>query len=167
MKKQAPRATLPVCLLIAAVATGCGGVQIRPKPFHCSEHTQKVMAEQLGWSPGEIFVLALDDRWDWRAEPVLRPGEVVGRVPENIPWAQRQKTPPGTQFWGQLYVDSESGHGNEPAEVIVKYERVKLPGQEERPVCLVARSFRVYALEKDGSVKASNSGGATVRDVYP
>lgn len=125
------------------------------------------MAEQLGWSPGEIFVLALDDRCDWRSELVLRPGEVVGRVPENIPRAQRKKTPPGTQFWGQLYVDTQSGHGNEPAEIIVKYERVKLPGQEERPVCLVARSFRVYALEKDGSVKASNSGGATVRDTYP
>jgi hypothetical protein len=167
MNKQVPTVTLHVCLLIAAVAAGCGGVQVRPEPFDCPKPTQKVMAEQLGWSSGDLFVLALDDRWDWRAEPVLRPGEVVGRVPENIPWAQRKKTPPGTQFWGQLYVDSESGNGDEPAEVIVKYERVKVPGQEERPVCLVARSFRVYALEKDGSAKASNSGGASVRNTYP
>jgi hypothetical protein len=55
----------------------------------------------------------------------------------------------------------------EPAALLVKYERAKLPGKEEVPVCIIARSGRVYSVDKDGATKAANSGEATVTWFYP
>jgi tRNA A-37 threonylcarbamoyl transferase component Bud32 len=159
--------TLP---LLAAFLAGCPGVQVRPEPFECPEQVQKVMFEKLGWDRNFDFHVALDDRFDVTEDPVLHPGEVVGLATAfAASSAERKKVPTGTQFRGRLYVspDHHGGRADEPGNVIVKYDRVKLPGQDELPVCLIAISRRVYSLEKDGGAKAANSADANVVTSYP
>ena len=172
-EKQAPSAAVCKTLaFFAAVASGCTGIPIRPEPFDCPERTQKVMS-QLGWEPGEFFVIALDDRFDRDSDEVIfRPGaEVVALVPEDgLTRGQEKKAPPGTKFWGRVYVDpqdEQAKNAGHSAAVVVKYERAKLPGKEEVPVCIIGRSLHVYSLDKDGAAKATNSGEAWVRTYYP
>jgi hypothetical protein len=131
------------------------------------------MLQELGWEELDSYEVALDDRWDKHVKGgvVFRPGaEIVSVVPERglIP-GQRKKAPPGTKFWGRVYVDPQDESAvrrGEPAALLVKYERAKLPGQEEVPVCAVGRSTKVYKVEKDGATRATNSGGARVYLVY-
>ena len=171
-EKQPPSAA--VCKTLAflvAVAAGCTGAPIRPEPFECPERTQKVMLQQ-GWEPGDRFSVQLDDRFERDSRQVFRPGaEVVGIVPESgITRETRQKAPPGTKFWGRVYVDPQDETAKlrgEPAALLVKYERAKLPGKDEAPVCIIGRSGRVYSVDKDGATKAANSGEAEVTTRYP
>jgi hypothetical protein len=152
---------------------GCTGLPVRPEPFTCPERVQDIMLDELGWEEHDYFTVALDDRWDDRVKGgvVFRPGaEIVSVVPETgLDDEQRKKAPPGTKFWGRVYVDPQDrvalGRG-EPAALLVKYERAKLPGQEEVPVCAVGRSAKAYTVEKDGATRASNWGAARVFVVY-
>jgi serine/threonine protein kinase len=168
--KQPPSAAVCRTLaFLAAVAAGCTGVPIRPEPYQCPARTQKVM-EQMGWEAGERFTVALDDRFERDSRAVFRPGaEVVGIVTDTFAH-DRKLAPPGTKFWGRVYVDPQDetakGRG-EPAALLVKYERAKLPGKEEFPVCIIARSGAVYSVDKDGATKAANSGEARVTPFYP
>jgi eukaryotic-like serine/threonine-protein kinase len=173
--------TLP---FLAAVAAGCTGLPVRPAPFECPERVQRIMLQELGWEHGDVLEVALDDRWDRNVKGgvVFRPGaEIVSVVPEDhwkqvgrIRWKGIEgkmvlKAPAGTKFWGRVYVDPQdvvAGHRGEPAALLVKYERAKLPGQEEVPVCAVGRSDKAYKVEKDGATRASNGGGAVVYLVY-
>jgi hypothetical protein len=130
------------------------------------------MSEQ-GWQAGYRFAVALDDRFDRDSDEVIfRPGaEVVAIVPDTgLDREQRQKAPPGTKLWGRVYVDPQDetakGRG-QPAALLVKYERAKLPGKEEFPVCIIGRSGRVYSVDKDGAATAANSGEARVTWFYP
>jgi hypothetical protein len=131
------------------------------------------MLEQQGWHDGYSFFLGLDDRFERDSRGVFRPGaEVVGLVPQTgIGSEQREKgPPPGTRFWGRVYVDPQDDWAKrkgEPAALLVKYERMKLPGQEEVPVCLIGRSPKVYTVDKDGATQAANSGEAEVVTRYP
>ncbi len=120
--------------------------------------------------------IASPSRWmtaliaDSRA--VFRPGaEIVAIVPDTgLTREQRQKAPPGTKLWGRVYVDPQDetakGRG-QPAALLVKYERAKLPGKDEVPVCIIARSGKVYSVDKDGATAAANSGEARVTPFYP
>jgi predicted Ser/Thr protein kinase len=172
-EKQPPSAAVCKTLaFLAAVAAGCTGAPIRPEPFECPARTEKVMRDQLGWEAGYRFAVALDDRFERDSRAVFRPGaEVVALVPDTglIP-GQRQKAPPGTKLWGRVYVDPQDetakGRG-EPAAVLVKYERAKLPGKEEVPVCVIGRSGAAYSMDKDGATTAGNSGEAEVTTSYP
>jgi len=172
-EKQPPSAAVCRTLaFLAAVAAGCTGVPIRPEPFECPERTRKVMSAQ-GWEAGYRFQVALDDRFDRDSDEVIfRPGaEVVALVPDTgLTREQRQKAPPGTKLWGRVYVDPQdegAKMANDPAAVLVKYERAKLPGKEEIPVCIIGRSRAVYSMDKDGVTKAANSGEVTVTPFYP
>ena len=172
-EKQPPSAAVCKTLtFLAAAAAGCTGVPIRPEPFECPERTQKVMSGQLGWEDGDRFLLALDDRWDRDSDIIFRPGaEVVGIVPESrLDRITRKKAPPGTQFWGRVYVDPQSEKAKQwgwPAMRLVKYERAKLPGQEEVPVCVIGQTLKVFTMDKDGATKAANSGFVDVTSSYP
>jgi predicted Ser/Thr protein kinase len=172
-EKQPPSAVACRTLaFFAAVAAGCTGVPIRPEPFECPERTQRVMLDQLGWEYEESFSIQLDDRFERDSEAVFRPGaEVVGITPESgITPHTRQKAPPGTRYWGRVYVDPQDETAKlrgEPAALLVKYDRAKLPGKEEVPVCIIARSAKVYSLDKDGAATAANSGSASVTTIYP
>jgi eukaryotic-like serine/threonine-protein kinase len=172
-EKQPPSAVVCRTLaFLAAVAAGCTGAPIRPEPFECPERTQKVMLEQ-GWEAGYRFTVALDDRFDQDSDEVIfRPGaEVVAIVPDTgLDREQRQKAPPGTKLWGRVYVDPQdktARRRSEPAALLVKYERAKLPGKEEFPVCIIARSAKAYTMDKDGATKAANGGEARVTPFYP
>lgn len=172
-EKQPPSASVCRTLaFFAAVAAGCTGAPIRPEPFECPERTQRVMLEQ-GWEAGYRFGVALDDRFDRDSDEVIfRPGaEVVALVPDTgISREQRQKVPPGTKLWGRVYVDPQdktAKRRGEPAALLVKYERAKLPGKDEFPVCIVARSAKAYTMDKDGATTAANSGEAEVTPFYP
>jgi serine/threonine protein kinase len=171
-EKQPPSAAVCKTLaFFAAVAAGCTGIPIRPEPFECPERTRKVMSAQ-GWEAGYSFSVALDDRFERDSRAVFRPGgEVVAIVPETgLDREQRQKAPPGTKLWGRVYVDPQDETAKlrgEPAALLVKYERAKLPGKEEVPVCIIGRSGAVYSIDKDGATTAGNSGSATVQWFYP
>jgi hypothetical protein len=175
-EKKPPSAALCKTLsFLVAVAAGCTGVPIRPEPFKCPERARAVMEEQHGWTSGYWFELSLDDRFEWASEEViLRPGaEVVGLVPPGLVRSdeQEKKGPPtGTRFWGRVYVDpqdEEAQFKNEPAALLVKYERMKLPGQEEVPVCIIARSPKVFEVAKDGAARFVNAGEGRVTAFYP
>jgi serine/threonine protein kinase len=172
--KQSPSAAeCGTLAFLAAVAAGCTGLPVRPEPFECPERTQKVMRDQLGWElEYDGFTIALDDRFERDSRAVFRPGaEVVGLTPESgLNRTTRQKAPPGTKFWGRVYVDPQDETAKatgQPAALLVKYERAKLPGKEEVPVCIIARSGAVYSVDKDGATTAENSGLATPTSSYP
>jgi hypothetical protein len=124
-----------------------------------------------GWEAGERLTVALDDRFERDSRQVFRPGaEVVGIVPDTGLFHDEKLAPPGTKFWGRVYVDPQDETAKlrgQPAALLVKYERAKLPGKEEVPVCIIARSGRVYSVDKDGATKAANSGEARVTWFYP
>jgi hypothetical protein len=131
------------------------------------------MRDQLGWEAGYRFTIALDDRFDPDSDEVIfRPGaEVVALVPDTgLDREQRKKAPPGTKLWGRVYVDPQDemakGRG-EPAAILVKYERAKLPGREEVPVCVIGRGAKAYTMDKDGATKAANNGEARATPFYP
>jgi serine/threonine-protein kinase len=114
--------------------------------------------EELHWRGQERFSIVLDDRHDTYADIWLRPGDtIVGVVPKGIdPTTPQMKlAPPGTQFLGgKVYVWPEKTASGRPGRVVVKYERVKLPRQDEVPVCFVVD---VGAPElKDGAARTSN-----------
>ncbi|CAM4139737.1 non-specific serine/threonine protein kinase [Corallococcus exiguus] len=48
--------------LVAALAAGCPGAQIRPEAFTCPAGAQEAMREQLHWEDGDIFSLTIDER---------------------------------------------------------------------------------------------------------
>lgn len=172
-EKQPPSAAVCRTLaFFAAVAAGCTGAPIRPEPFECPERTQRVMSDQLGWEGGYRFAIQLDDRFERDSRAVFRPGaEIVSIVPDTgISREQRQKAPPGTKLWGRVYVDPQDEDAKlrgEPAALLVKYERAKLPGKDEAPVCIIGRSSKAYSVDKDGATKAANSGEASVTTRYP
>ncbi|RKG69698.1 serine/threonine protein kinase [Corallococcus sp. CA054B] len=153
--------------LVAALAAGCPGAQIRPESFTCPAGAEQAMRENLRWTDGDRFTLVLDDRhaefdYAW----FTAGAEVVGIVPKGMnDDYQRQVAPPGTRFYGKAYYLSDKmGRADGPA-LVVRYDRVRLPGQDEQPVCFVvegtAKEF------KDGKVKGFNRNSGRVVHRWP
>lgn len=130
---------LPLCAVLAA---GCPGVQVRPEPFDCPAGTRETMREKLGWEDGDEIVLVLDDRHKQDEMLWFSAGaEVVGVVSEGYGEGNGPKAPAGTQFYGgKVYLIPEKNERKLYPRVVVKYERVKVPGKDEVPVCFVASS---------------------------
>jgi eukaryotic-like serine/threonine-protein kinase len=125
------------------------------------------MREQLHWDYGDRFTLQLDDRQALFEDVWFTAGaEVVGVVPKGANNERQQALAPrGTHFYGKAYYLSDKmGRADGPA-LVVRYDRVKLPGQEEYPICFVvwakAEAF------KDGRVKAWNRMVGTVVHRWP
>ncbi|ADO68685.1 serine/threonine protein kinase [Stigmatella aurantiaca] len=154
--------------LVAALAAGCPSSQIRPESFTCPAGAERAMVNELHWRRFDRFVLTLDDRHDRNGKTWFTPGsEVVGVVPkaEGLDRRQYEVAPPGTRFYGKAYYLSDKmGRADGPA-LVVRYDRVKLPGQDERPICFVVES-RSYGF-KDGRVQASNENEGRVVDRWP
>ncbi|GMU02572.1 hypothetical protein KH5H1_66920 [Corallococcus caeni] len=153
--------------LVAALAAGCPGAQIRPESFTCPAGAEEAMRDQLHWRDGDFFSLILDDRQANFDNVWFTAGaEVVGVVPKGITDdRQLALAPVGTRFYGKAYYLSDKmGRVDGPA-LVVRYDRVKLPGQEEYPICAVVENEAVAF--KDGRVKGSNRGAATVVDRWP
>jgi serine/threonine-protein kinase len=152
----------------AAIALGCTGVPVKPEPFTCPEGAQRAMRQQLRWRESERFSLVADDRHDQWGEVWLRPGDtIVGVVPPGVRMPrQREVAPPGTRFLGgKVYVDPKKTESGRPAQIIVKYDRVKLPGQDELPACFVVET---EALElKDGAARTPNGTSGKSVDYWP
>jgi serine/threonine protein kinase len=144
--------------LAAALAMGCPGVQIRPEPFSCPSGAMQAMEAELGWNvDGERFVLDIDDRQGSDEIPWFAAGaDVVGVVPKGTTNPrQLQVAPPGTRFLGgKVYIIPGKTREGDPARVVVKYDRVKVPGKDELPVCFVVDT-PANAL-KDTAVKMPN-----------
>jgi serine/threonine-protein kinase len=153
--------------LAAALAMGCPGVQVRPEPFECPSGAEQAMREQLRWHSGERFLVIIDDRQDPSGQLWFSAGsDVVGVVPKSVDARQREVAPPGTRFLGgKVYLIPEKTSGGNPGRVVVKYDRVKLPGKDELPVCFVveATAFEV----KDTAGKAFNSTTGFPVDRWP
>jgi hypothetical protein len=129
---------LPLCAVLTA---GCPSIQVRPEPFECPAGAERAMREQLRWREGERFEVLIDDRHDREAVLWFQAGaDVVGVVPKlgGSSARQMQLAPEGTRFLrGKIYLIPDRTEEGAPGRVIVKYERVKLPGGDELPVCFV------------------------------
>ncbi|AEI63770.1 serine/threonine protein kinase [Corallococcus macrosporus] len=152
--------------LVAALAAGCPGAQIRPESFSCPDGARQAMEEQLRWEYGEPFTIVMDDRLPADTVWFTAGSEVVGVVPKGISVIrQLEVAPAGTRFYGKAYyLPEKMGSSNGPA-LIVRYDRVKLPGQDEYPICVVAEA-KAYGF-KDGKVKAYNRTGGWVVHHWP
>ena len=152
--------------LAAAVALGCTGAQVRPEPFTCPEGAVATR-KQLRWRESQRISVAMDDRYDPNGEVWLRAGDtVVGVVPENISPSQVPVAPPGTRFFGgKVYVEPKKTESGRPGRVFVKYERVKLPKQDELPVCFIVEDI-AFEL-KDGAAMTGNRTVGHVVDHWP
>ncbi|WP_164016049.1 serine/threonine protein kinase [Pyxidicoccus trucidator] len=153
--------------LVAALAAGCPGAQIRPESFTCPAGAEEAMREQLHWRDGDRFSLQLDDRQAGFEEVWFTAGaEVVGVVPKGVnDDRQAAVAPRGTRFYGKAYYLSDKmGRADGPA-LVIRYDRVKLPGQDEQPICFVHEGTAVAF--KDGRVKAVNRGSGTVVNRWP
>ncbi|RKH37970.1 serine/threonine protein kinase [Corallococcus sp. AB050B] len=153
--------------LAAALMAGCPGAQIRPEAFTCPAGAEEAMRENLHWTDGDSFLLILDDRFG-RTDDVwfTAGGDVVGVVPKGVD-VRRQKAvaPAGTRFYGKAYYLSDKmGRADGPA-LVIRYDRVKLPGQDEQPICFVVQSKAQTF--KDGKVKAYNWNAGEVVDRWP
>ncbi|MFY2560201.1 serine/threonine protein kinase [Corallococcus terminator] len=153
--------------LVAALAAGCPSAQIRPESFTCPAGAKETMRHQLHWKVGDDFGLKLDASEDDDADVWFTPGAaVVSVVPEGLnDDRQAAVAPAGTRFYGKAYYLSDKmGRADGPA-LVIRYDRVKLPGQDEQPICFVVEG-RVYAF-KDGKVKGQNRDGGFVVDRWP
>ncbi|MBZ4331936.1 serine/threonine-protein kinase [Corallococcus sp. AS-1-12] len=143
--------------LVAALAAGCPGSQIRPESFTCPAGAERAMREELHWEVGESFLVIPDDRYTTSDAPWITAGAaVVAVVPKGaVDPRQVQVAPPGTRFHGTAYYLSDKMGRTEGPAVVIRYDRAKLPGQEEQPVCFVveipSKGF------KDGRVKAQQN----------
>ncbi|MDC0714283.1 serine/threonine-protein kinase [Stigmatella sp. ncwal1] len=153
--------------LVAALAAGCPSSQIRPESFTCPAGAALAMEDHLHWETGDRFTLVIDDRHNKEGRVWFTPGsDVVGVVPkDNLYGKQREVAPTGTRFYGKVYYLSDKmGRADGPA-LVVRYDRVKLPGQDEHPICFVVEG-RSYGF-KDGRVEASNYLSGRVVDRWP
>nr|WP_216617779.1 serine/threonine-protein kinase [Corallococcus carmarthensis] len=166
-KKPAAVVECAALSLVAALAAGCPGAQLRPESFTCPAEAEEAMREQLHWSRFDRFSLQLDDRHSPFEDIWFTSGDdVVGIRVENEGYPEMMAlAPAGTRFYGKAYYLSDKmGRVNGPA-LVVRYDRVKLPGQDEYPICFVVES-RAQAF-KDGKVKARNSNTGFVVDRWP
>jgi serine/threonine protein kinase len=147
---------LPLCALLAA---GCPGVQVRPEPFGCPAGTREAMREELGWKESDRFSLRIDDRHTQDEVLWFSAGaEVVGFVSEGYARVNGPKAPPGTRFYGgKVYLIPEKNERKGYPAVVVKYERVKVPGKDEVPVCFVVV---MNALEVKGTAGRTRNGAS-------
>ncbi len=125
------------------------------------------MRDHLRWRLHDRFFLQLDDRQAAFGQVWFTAGaEVVGVVPKgHNDDRQHAVAPTGTRFYGKAYYLSDKmGRADGPA-LVVRYDRVKLPGQDEQPICLVVEGT-VYGF-KDGRVKASNRNVGWVVHRWP
>ncbi|SET36502.1 serine/threonine protein kinase [Stigmatella erecta] len=166
MRKKASATDCAAMSLVAALAAGCPGSQIRAESFVCPAGAARAMEDHLHWETGDRFFLVLDDRHAKSSKVWFTAGaEVVGVVPkDNHDRRQRELAPVGTRFYGKAYYLKKGRFDGEP-EMVVRYDRVKLPGQDEQPICFVVqvRSFGF----KEGRVQANNYNAGGVVDRWP
>ncbi len=124
------------------------------------------MREDLRWKINESFRLTLDNRSGPFDDVWFTAGaDVMGIVPKGVDSRQRAVAPPGTRFYGKAYFLSDRMGRSEGPALVIRYDRVRLPGQDERPVCFVVESpAKSY---EDGRVRAINTGGGYVVDRWP
>ncbi len=143
-------------------------VSVELEPFTCPAGAKQAMRKNLRWTDGDGFSVVLDARHTEVEYVWFTPGEELESVvPERAGRddRQRQVAPPGTRFYGRAYYLSEPLGDQVAPVLIVRYDRVKLPGQEEQPVCFVAvGSVKEF---KDGKVESFNSGRGSVRHRWP
>jgi serine/threonine protein kinase len=159
---SAMRKVVPI---VCSLAAGCTGVPVKPDPFTCPDGAQSAMRE-LHWSDRDRFSLVIDDRHDPESLGIwLRPGdEVVAVVPQDV--RGQPTAPPGTRFLGgKVYVFPDKTGSGEPGRIVVKYERAKLPRQEEVPVCVVVDTTADEL--KDGAGKTSNRDVGKAVNYWP
>ena len=153
--------------LVAALSAGCPGAQIRPESFTCPEGAYEAMREQLHWKQYDNFTVRMDESQPEDVVWFTAGAEVVGVAPKGIARGTRQVevAPVGTRFYGRAYYLSDKmGRSDGPA-LVVRYDRVKLPDQDEYPICFVVEAKA--AAYKDGKVKALNRAGGFVVNRWP
>ncbi|WP_225412991.1 serine/threonine protein kinase [Stigmatella hybrida] len=149
-------------LAVAMATNGCASVRIKAEPFECSPGAVESM-ERLGWEIGEKFVFNLDEQCPARG---LCEFTLGGPVTGVVPNGNQPKAPPGTLFYGRIYVTDEKNGA--PYEIRAIYDHVELPGKAKVPVCVVSGPHGVAKGAKDGTALATSpSNGRTVRSWAP
>lgn len=140
--------TLPVAV---ALSHGCASVPFKAEPLECPPGSVQAMKE-LGWNLGrDKFYVTLDERGPDRGgftftlgAPIISvvPGGATGQV----------KAPPGTLFYGRVYINDE--RKDCPLGVLrIVYDHVEFPGRRKYPVCAVSGLNPIDDL-KDGKASA-------------
>jgi serine/threonine protein kinase len=145
-----------------ATAAGCTSAHLGPEPFECEPGAVQAMEQELGWRMMMPLSMQLDDRGpDDGSLHLYSPGPVVGVVPKSVTPGRQPEAPPGTRFYGRLYITREKTYSGHPGELIGVYTRAKVPGKEEVPVCFVIGGDGVIPVEEfteDGKAKAVTRG---------
>jgi eukaryotic-like serine/threonine-protein kinase len=131
----------------------------------------EAMEKELGWRIGDWFTIKADDRGPDLGYHFYRPGPVVGVVTDRVTNDRNQmrKAPPGTRFFGKVYVVPGKTPGGAPGEVIAVYDRVKLPNRDEVPVCFVVGGDGASAPIREfkgDTAKATSQASGTVVDSW-
>ncbi|MFL5350369.1 MAG: hypothetical protein ACJ8AT_36820 [Hyalangium sp.] len=149
-------------LAVAMATHGCASIVTKAEPFECSSGAVESM-ERLGWEIGQKFDFQLDERCPKYAPCVFKlGGPVTGWVPDDY---NQPKAPPGTLFYGRIYVTEEKNGA--PISLQAIYDHVELPGKGKVPVCIVSGPMRVSVF-KDGTARTGNwSNGYTVTSWGP
>jgi serine/threonine-protein kinase len=120
------------------------------------------MREELRWDvDGERLELVIDDRKGNDEDPWFPAGaDVVGVVPKGVTNPrQLAVAPPGTRFLGgKVYVIPEKTREGRPGRVVVKYDRVKVPGKDELPVCFVVDTTAEAVKDTAGRAQNGTEG---------
>ncbi|XXF80333.1 protein kinase [Myxococcaceae bacterium GXIMD 01537] len=152
--------------LLAALAAGCPGAQVRQGAFTCPADAVRAMREMF-WDDGNDFSITLDERYPRGAMTWFAPGsDVVGVVSTDGGKKQGQRgvAPNGTRFYGRVFL-TDRRHYDDSPQFIVRYDRVKLPGQDVQPICLVVEGG--VRGSEDGRVLGLNANRGTVAYSWP
>jgi len=161
---------------LLAVNAGCPGAQLRPPPpGDCPAEAARAMREH-GLPDGGTFYFTfgadpLSPEWTLP----LKRGRVEAKVLAHPEWGaypSNANLPAGTRLLGELWteVDPEWRGANEG--VYLRFDRVRLPGGAEFPVCLVSGGTPLGIFgarhQPDGTVRGDSEGqGGTVVYRWP
>jgi hypothetical protein len=147
-----------VSLFVALAHPGCASVPLKAERFECPPGAVEAM-EKLDWRVNSIgentIYLLIDERGPSRGNYGFTVGApVTGVVPEELWDTSQSYAPPGTLFYGRIYVTEKTA--SDPLGLLIAiYDHVEIPGKGKFPVCLVSNANPIVEL-RDGIATARN-----------
>ena len=161
---------------LLALNAGCPGAQLRPPPpGDCPAEAAKAMRERALPDGGRFYFTFGADPLSPEWTPPLKRGRVEATVLAHPKWGgdpSNANLPAGTRLLGELWPEIDPTWREEAEGVYVRFDRVRLPGGEEFPVCLVSGAgilgMYVSRTYPDGTVRGESKGhGGTVVYRWP
>jgi len=161
---------------LLAVNAGCPGAQLRPPPpGDCPAEAVKAMREHGVPDGGAFYFTFGADPLSPEDTPPLKRGRVEATVLAQPEWGadpSNANLPAGTRLLGELWPEQPPTWDERLSGSYVRFDRVRLPGGEEFPVCLVAGDDPLGLFNSDvypdGTVRGDSKGtGGTVVYRWP